>query len=496
MMTKISISVFHSYAHKDRKVVESFIYSLREFAEKNNVQLKSWHDRNIKASDEWIERLDVEIENATCIIVHLTLNSIKSEFVKKEIEKARLHDKQIIPIMWDDDIEIPDYIGKQAIKFHECSGMEELLTNVLNILIGGVDIEPDRRNMNLFVTSLTRRSGRTAIISAIKDILAPLQPSAYFKPFHRRNNELADVKFMQRLFNIPVSISLSPFEYGASLPNCTDEELRNAFKQVANGRYPTLIEGTLFSSSKFDFSHMISNIFDANILIVIDYQELDDMPIIEELAQLRQSLNNVKIGFVFNKVPRSGLNDIGLEIQEKARSLDLIDIGIIYYDKRLTGISLTDIIRKCNGQPLEKIDDPDELIWEFGQATFAEADAVAYYTKRKQEAVEDIEQVIYTGATKFSNMELISLGYHLFLTGANTNVRSKDTLIEISRTKKKYVICFDKSAQQAINDVNKAMLELPFCYIQKIDFIKSAASQLDIDKLTLLMKRPNKVAIK
>lgn len=90
---------FISYSHKDREEVFAALTSLYE----NSVNY--WYDVDLDPGDKWNERVKVELNDGHCVggIVFLSINSLKSEAVRKEIEMMQEREKEtsfrIIPVL-------------------------------------------------------------------------------------------------------------------------------------------------------------------------------------------------------------------------------------------------------------------------------------------------------------------------------------------------------------------------------------------------------------
>lgn len=86
--------VFLSYSRRDAKLMRRVRADLR--AEGFSV----WTDENLKpGTPSWMHGIEDAIGSAMCIIVLLSPDSRKSEWVEKELSTAKIHRKQIIPLL-------------------------------------------------------------------------------------------------------------------------------------------------------------------------------------------------------------------------------------------------------------------------------------------------------------------------------------------------------------------------------------------------------------
>ena len=86
--------IFLSYSRRDSRLMRRVRADLR--AEGFNV----WTDENLKpGTPSWMHGIEDAIGSAMCIIVLLSPDSRKSEWVEKELSTAKIHRKQIIPLL-------------------------------------------------------------------------------------------------------------------------------------------------------------------------------------------------------------------------------------------------------------------------------------------------------------------------------------------------------------------------------------------------------------
>lgn len=128
------MSVFISYSHKDAEFVHRLSVRLVE----NNI--KVWKDdMKIIAGDSFVSKIRAGIEGASYFCIVLSKNSLKSKWVREEINEALIHESKergivILPILVD-DCEVPDLLSDRIfVDFRNDfdSGLEQILAVVGN----------------------------------------------------------------------------------------------------------------------------------------------------------------------------------------------------------------------------------------------------------------------------------------------------------------------------------------------------------------------------
>lgn len=110
--------VFVSYSHRDAKIAHQIAETLEQFG------IKIWIDyAELHVGDSLIERLRNGIDTATHLLAIISANSIKSNWVQKELEIATIKEIEgkkisVLPAVLD-DVELPGFLfGKYYADFH------------------------------------------------------------------------------------------------------------------------------------------------------------------------------------------------------------------------------------------------------------------------------------------------------------------------------------------------------------------------------------------
>jgi hypothetical protein len=93
-------TIFVSYAHEDRERIKPIVSHLAETG------LSIWWDQHIPPGSNFRYVIQEALESAACAIVFWTNNSIKSDFIWSEVQKAK--DRGVlVPVKLDEDADIP-----------------------------------------------------------------------------------------------------------------------------------------------------------------------------------------------------------------------------------------------------------------------------------------------------------------------------------------------------------------------------------------------------
>lgn len=92
--------VFISYSHKDNGIINEI------FERFNLHRCRFWYDDNIHLGVDWSEDIATHINNAECVLLFISKNSINSDYVKDELHVARTLKKPIIPVYLE-DVKLP-----------------------------------------------------------------------------------------------------------------------------------------------------------------------------------------------------------------------------------------------------------------------------------------------------------------------------------------------------------------------------------------------------
>lgn len=501
MENKQILSFFYSYARADNLNFQLFLSGFRGYIKTlEHLELEDWYDA--EASGLWREEIATQIDYRKVMIVLLTPISVTREEVKNEVITALNQNKQIIPIAIDDAVEIPEYLkNHQVIRASDYARnldgfFAEIVAHALNR-----DQDIERSKHNLYVVSLSKHSGRTSVIVALGQLLVDgYHFPGYFKPFQVSSDNREDIKFIQDKFKLKeLNMSLeviAPFEYSDDVPDCSETTLKTAFEKVTKKRRLVMIEGIRYPPLGVSLRQMVTEIFDARLLVVIDHLDLDRLPEPPKLTlqRLIDDFKGIPTGFLFNKVPTEELSPTAEKVRQFVLSKGWKEIGQIPFDVKLTGISIRDVTEKINGHLLvgETPELLNELIWEPGQTAFDDQHVVEFYQQRK-ENLGTQGVAIFIGMDRLLvNMKLARLGYHLFLTGVNDPNSVEPALIDAVTQHKKALVCFKEPTQVVLNKIEDLRRrDNPFCHEGKMKYLEEITQNLDKEMFNLIVKRSN-----
>ncbi len=147
----MSNDVFISYSHRDMAFVSQLHQELKQRG------VSAWFDQTgIEAGDQWREEIVKGIMECNLFLLVLSPDSLGSRNVRKEIDLAESHKKQIVPLRWRKS-QLPPSVqyqlaGTQYFKFDEEASKEKFdkLTGVLNKLLGGASMAEAAPNEAVF----------------------------------------------------------------------------------------------------------------------------------------------------------------------------------------------------------------------------------------------------------------------------------------------------------------------------------------------------------
>jgi len=100
--TKRSLKVFISYCHVDEALKTELLKHLEPLRRMGLVE--TWHDRQIKAGDEWSKKISVNLEEADLILLVISIDFINSNYcydieLDRALEKHAKKEATVIPII-------------------------------------------------------------------------------------------------------------------------------------------------------------------------------------------------------------------------------------------------------------------------------------------------------------------------------------------------------------------------------------------------------------
>lgn len=117
--------IFLSYSRKDGAAVSRIYYALR------GKGYAVWQDlHSIDPGDTWEEEIENGLKDAPVVIVLWSVNASQSEWVGREIDKAKNLKRRIIPILFDDTELRKPLSAANALRFDDPDLLPKLITGL------------------------------------------------------------------------------------------------------------------------------------------------------------------------------------------------------------------------------------------------------------------------------------------------------------------------------------------------------------------------------
>jgi hypothetical protein len=85
--------VFLSYAAPDRAIARKLVDDLTRY------RTEVWYDQNLRPGDNWVEAITRNLEEASAVIVLITPDSLRSEWVGREWQNALIRSARVLPVL-------------------------------------------------------------------------------------------------------------------------------------------------------------------------------------------------------------------------------------------------------------------------------------------------------------------------------------------------------------------------------------------------------------
>jgi internalin A len=104
-MAESALKVFYSYAHKDEQLKNEMEAHLKILERRGLIS--PWHDRLIRAGDDWVGEIDVNLDIADLILLLVSADFIASDYcyskeMKLALEREKAGKARVIPVILRD----------------------------------------------------------------------------------------------------------------------------------------------------------------------------------------------------------------------------------------------------------------------------------------------------------------------------------------------------------------------------------------------------------
>lgn len=236
----------------------------------------------------------------------------------------------------------------------------------------------------LYVTSLERGSGKTAICAGLgKHLLGNSKKVGFFKPIiaDSKNQSTegtdSDAAFIKHLFALKETVGLlcPVFSDGSSLAG----KIKEAYAKVSQDKDVVIVEGV---SEQPQTSRDIVEALDARVVIIEDFSK-----------ELPKAINSYKdlagklLGVVLNKVPRSRVEQVRGETSTQFDKAGVNILGVLPEDRALFTLTIGELAEHIQGEILSGAEKSAELVENFMVGAMIVDPGPDYFGRKANKAV-------------------------------------------------------------------------------------------------------------
>ncbi len=238
--------------------------------------------------------------------------------------------------------------------------------------------------LTLYVTSLERGSGKTAVCAGLgKHLLDNGKKIGFFKPFIADGKNLlsegidSDAAFMKHLFALeePVDLLCPVFSDEGNLRS----RIKEAYAKVSQGKDAVIVED-IFGLSQF--SRGIVESLDARVIIVEAYSR-----------ELLKAIDSYKgfgrylLGVVLNKVPKSRVEYVRGETANQFHKAGINILGVLPENRALLALTIGELAAHIQGEILSGAEKSAELVENFMLGAMSVDPGPQYFGRKANKAV-------------------------------------------------------------------------------------------------------------
>ena len=236
----------------------------------------------------------------------------------------------------------------------------------------------------LYVTSLDRGSGKTTVCAGLgRHLLSDGKKVGYFKPIITENRISvtedvdSDTVFMKHLFGLeePVDLLCPVFSDESSLR----DKIEEAYTKVSPDKDVVIVEGV---SDWSRASRDVVEALNAKVIVVAGYSK-----------ELLKATNGCKdygehlLGVVFNKMPRSRLEQTLAEISARFGQAGVNILGILPEDRTLFSLTIGELTEHIQGKTLSRAEKSAELVENFMMGAMPVDSGLEYFGRKDNKVV-------------------------------------------------------------------------------------------------------------
>ena len=238
--------------------------------------------------------------------------------------------------------------------------------------------------VTLYVTSLERGSGKTAVCAGIgKHLLSDGKKIGFFKPIITDNKNLpmkgtdSDATFIKHLFALeePVDLLCPVFSDESNLRN----RIKEAYAKVSQGKDVVIVEGI---SDQSQASRGIVEALDAKMIIVESYSK----ELLKAISSYKD-FGGYLLGIVLNKVPGSRVKNVRSEGSAQFDKTGVNILGVLPEDRTLLALTIGELVEHIQGEILTGIEKSVELVESFMVGAMVVDSGLDYFGRKNNKVV-------------------------------------------------------------------------------------------------------------
>ncbi len=303
----------------------------------------------------------------------------------------------------------------------------------------------------LYVTSLERGSGKTAICAGLgKHLLNDGKKVGFFKPIiaDSKNQSTegtdSDASFIKHLFALdePVELLCPVF----SDENNLRSSIKEAYTKVSQDKDVVIVEGI---SDQSHAARDIVKALDARVIIVEDFSK----ELLKAINSYKDLAGNL-LGVVLNKVPRSRLEQVRGETPTQFAQVGVNILGVLPEDRVLFTLTIGELAERIQGEILSGAEKSAELVENFMVGAMIVDPGPDYFARKANKAV-----VVSSGRPDIQLAALETSTRCLVLTG---NTAPNSVVIYRAEEKKVPIILARHDTTSIVTNIEDALGKTKF----------------------------------
>jgi len=238
--------------------------------------------------------------------------------------------------------------------------------------------------ITLYVTSLERGSGKTAICAGLgKHLLNDGKKIGFFKPVitNKENSPMEgtdyDAAFMKHLFALeePIDLLCPVFSDEGNLTN----KIKEAYAKVSQGKDVVIVEGI---SGQSQASRDVVETLAARVVFVESYSK----ELLKAIDSYKDS-GEYSLGVALNKVPGSRIEHVLGEMSPQFDKAGINILGVLPEDRTLFALTIGELTEHIQGEVLNGAEKSAELVENIMLGAMSVDPGPEYFGRKANKAV-------------------------------------------------------------------------------------------------------------